>query len=136
MRVEDLLEALDALKPEDFNLEHGMDVTESVCTQLEAIGDADIWLERMFHFLERLDGVDLGSPGPVVHLIESCGDQYHPFLIESIHRKPTPLTVWMVSRAANADPNARNFWRGLLEEIMDREDVSKEAAAEASEFLE
>lgn len=136
VRVTALLDRLDALGAEDFHSEHGMGIVEDVCFKLEMNVEPEAWLERVFRFMERLDDVDLGSPGPVVHLIESSGTQYHHYLVESIQRKPTLLTVWMVNRAANISHTARGSWRGLLQEVASRKGVSKAAAAEAADFLE
>src|SRR5512139_162135 len=48
----------------------------------------------MFEVMERLDTVDLGSPGPLVHVLESATPDYEPYLEASIRRTPSPLSVW------------------------------------------
>jgi hypothetical protein len=56
-------------------------------------------------------------------------------LAESVRRKPTPLTVWMVNRVLNANPQDADFWIDLLAGIERAPGVSAEAAAEARQFL-
>ena len=80
---------------------------------------------------------DLGTPGPLVHALEALPG-FEPFLVESLQRRPAPLSVWMLNRLLNALPSGDDHDRylALLRSIRDRGDVSSATAAEAADFLE
>ena len=94
-------------------------------------------MDAMFRMMESLPNSELGTPGPLVHGLEKFKD-YEPRLIESVRRLPTPLSVWMVNRILNTTlPKARReSWLSLLEESLDRPDISDELRAEILDFLE
>lgn len=58
--------------------------------------------EDVFAFFERYPGVDLGSPGPLVHLLEQHVGRYENLLIASLKKKPSVTTVTMAHRILNA----------------------------------
>jgi hypothetical protein len=64
----------------------------------------------MFRTMERLDGVELGTPGPLVHTLETWRGGYEKLLAESARRKPTSLSVWMVNRILNVRPPDSDSW--------------------------
>src|SRR5258706_1872315 len=56
----------------------------------------------ILRFMEEHPGLDYGMPGPLVHFIEEFYLKgYEERLIESVARKPTMLTVWMLNRVLN-----------------------------------
>jgi hypothetical protein len=95
-------------------------------------------IEPILWCMEKHSGLEFGSPGPLVHFLESFyGKGYEQKLIESIQRKPTTHTVWMLNRVING---AKNFdeKRRLLEILKAVERYSTadiEAKREAAEFL-
>jgi hypothetical protein len=91
--------------------------------------------DDMFDLMERLDDVDLGSPGPLVHALESTGNGYEPRLEASVRRKPSPLSVWMVNRILNADRADRRSWLDLLTEAASHPLASEATHADARAFL-
>lgn len=101
---------------------------------MRAIDDAALCATVMFRTMERLDESDLGSPGPLVHTLEACAG-YEPFLVESLRRKPTQLSVWMVNRILNADPPDAKDWLALLASANEHPNASEETKAEALSFL-
>ncbi|HEV3103676.1 MAG TPA: hypothetical protein VG426_15220 [Candidatus Dormibacteraeota bacterium] len=59
-------------------------------------------VDTVLSFVERHPNVDVGSPGPLVHLAERFyGNGYERKLLDSIERKPMPLTAWMLNRIIN-----------------------------------
>ena len=70
---------------------------------MEQIEGAEEILPAMFHFIEDMSHMDIGSPGPLVHYIEKFFPDYCDYLIVSVQRKPTNLTLWMCNRILNAD---------------------------------
>ncbi|MEX2214615.1 MAG: hypothetical protein WD768_10830 [Phycisphaeraceae bacterium] len=62
-------------------------------------------IPAMFRLMERWPEADLGSPGPLVHSIESLGvPMYEALLVESVRRQPMYLNLWMVNRILNTAP--------------------------------
>lgn len=53
--------------------------------------------------MERYPDADFGSPGPLVHALESPGVDYQGELQLSLLRRPTPLTAWMYNRIINVE---------------------------------
>ena len=95
---------------------------EEISTQLERIAAADdfaaesaglveSWssaeagievVEPILRFMEEHPSIEFGMPGPLVHFIERFyGKGYDGKLIESVERKPTAHTVWMLNRLIN-----------------------------------
>jgi hypothetical protein len=138
-RLAAIREALEALRPEDFDdmneASDGSERLNGLCRELAERDDPDSWMPLLFALMERLDEVDLGSPGPIVHALERTGVEYHPLLARSVRRKPTPLTVWMVNRILNKDPADRDDWVEILASVEQVPIVSPETVREAREFL-
>lgn len=54
---------------------------------------------------ERFPEALLGSPGPVVHCIETVPmDEFIPHLADSLSRSPTTMTHWMATRCLRSNP--------------------------------
>ncbi len=53
--------------------------------------------------VEKYPHADFGSPGPLVHTLERYAGKYELYLYESLQRRPTSLTVWMLNRIINAE---------------------------------
>ncbi len=130
---------LEALRPEDFDDmnedANGAERLYALCDELVQMEDPGNWMSLLFALMERLDNVDLGSPGPIVHALERSGNQYQPLLAESVRRKPTPLTVWMVNRIINVSPADRDDWMEILEGIEHLPAASQETVREARKFV-
>lgn len=134
--VNDALNQAASLSRSDFDdpLGQGTEVLESVCDFLRAGAEPYRIIPAMFALLERLDGVDLGSPGPVVHLLESFEQLYEDDLKKSLERHPTPLTVWMVNRLLNRSSKGREAWLQVLDRAAHHPRASAEAAGDAMDF--
>jgi hypothetical protein len=89
----------------------------------------------MFHTMERLDGVDLGTPGPLVHALETWRGGYEELLVRSVHRKPAPLSVWMVNRILNTRPPNSESWMEVLRSVADYPAASAQTKAETDRFI-
>jgi hypothetical protein len=129
----------DALGPADFDDMNedadGMDRLYALCDELADRDDPENWMPLLFALMERLDEVDLGSPGPIVHTLERTGTAYRRLLAESVRRKPAPLTIWMVNRVLNANPPDSHYWIQILETVDRTSGASREAVSEARKFL-
>jgi hypothetical protein len=63
-------------------------------------------------FIEANPQFELGTPGPVVHFLERFrGRGYEEKLVESIARRPTTHTDWMLNRLIHGttDPGAKRM---------------------------
>ena len=59
-------------------------------------------VDPVLRFMERNPSILYGMPGALVHFVERFyGQGYEQALIESIRRRPTPHTVWMLNRVIN-----------------------------------
>ena len=67
--------------------------------------DAFLVSDALFAIFEKYPNAGLGSPGPIVHTLESFSDKisYEAFLLRSLDRKPTYMTLWMLNRLINGE---------------------------------
>jgi hypothetical protein len=98
MASQDITDQLERIAlAEDFAI-RSADVIEAWC-------DAGIGVEGVdpiLQFMEAHPALDYGMPGPLVHFLEELYLKgYEERLIESVSRKPTGLTVWMLNRVIN-----------------------------------
>lgn len=129
----------DALAAGDFEDSgrepENIDRVNGLCDELLAIGDAAACAPVLIRTLERLGDGFVGSPGPLVHALES-GHAYESLLAESVRRKPTRYTVWMVNRILNAGPDDPDLWLDLLRNAAQHPDASMETKIAVADYLE
>lgn len=97
-----------------------------------------LYIEWILHFMEENPKIDYGMPGPLVHFMEKKYKKgYEKLLLESIKRKPTEHTVWMLNRILN-DVNLedRNVYMDVLKAIVKDSKYDEELRSLAKEFLE
>lgn len=87
--------------------------------------------------IERYPEAELGSPGPLVHELEAIPG-YESFLRDSVARKPTYLSIWMVNRILNSELSAdeRSVWLQVLRTVLIHPLASADLRQGANEFLE
>lgn len=137
----DLIAAdFESLTPEDFDgsdpAASGWQKLDMLCDEVRDLNDPVAAAPTLLRTMERLDSVELGTPGPLVHTLESRRGTYERFLVESVRRKPTTLTVWMINRILNAAPPDAESWLELLRTAADHTEASETTKAEAAEFLQ
>jgi hypothetical protein len=74
-------------------------------------------VEPILRFMEAHPVWDYGMPGPLVHFVERFyGKGYEQRLIDSIDRKPTFHTVWMLNRIINGQktPETRKLFIDVM----------------------
>jgi len=93
--------------------------------------------EHVFKYLEKYPDDDFGSPGPLVHYVEAAYPNYVDALLESIHRRPVSLTIWMINRILNSNIEVSLKLRliGALKTISQNPLISVEEREQAIEFL-
>lgn len=127
-----ILEVLtENIKKEDF---------EAIYEILNIIKEEDsmLYIEWILHFMEENPKIDYGMLGPLVHFMEKKYKKgYEKLLLESIKRKPTEHTVWMLNRILN-DVNLedRNVYMDVLKAIVKDSKYDEELRSLAKEFLE
>ena len=137
--VEEIAADFDALTVRDFDYYNttasGCERLYELCNEMRGINEPAASAPVMFRTMERLDGVELGNPGPLVHTLESWPGGYLALLAESVGRKPVSLSVWMVNRILNANPPNSHMWLGLLRSVADCSTATEETKAAAEMFV-
>jgi hypothetical protein len=138
-KVADIAADFNALTAHDFDYAkpgaRGWDRLNDLCDEMRTVNDPAACAPIMFQTMERLNGVELGTPGPLVHTLETWRGDYEKMLAQSVRRKPTPLSVWMVNRILNTRPPDAESWMALLRSVADNSVASEEAKAEAERFI-
>jgi hypothetical protein len=138
--VDEIGADFDALTAHDFDHANahakGLERLDSLCNEMRAVNNPAACAPILFCTMERLDGVEFGTPGSLVHTLEGWQGGYEALLAESIRRKPVPLTVWMVNRILNAEPSDAESWLALLQGVADSPSASAESKAQAAGFIE
>lgn len=109
----------------------------AVIDELRKVEHPRKFVFHIFKWFEKKSQYDLGSPSPFVHFIEEEFD-YFDALVESIHRKPTGITVWMANRIANRK-NERHeitFWIDVLKVASAHSFADDSTVESAREFAE
>jgi len=135
--IADIIADFDALSAADFNPSAGgIHRLYELCNEMEAISDVEQCAPVLFRTIERLDEVDLGSPGPLVHTLESWKGAYERYLVISMRLKPTLQSVWMVNRILNTNPPDEITWLRLLQSVANHPHASEGARIAAQVFLD
>lgn len=103
---------------------------------LEGINDTLV-LKPLFSILEKYPNYDFESPGELVHYLETYyKNGYEEQLVESLNRKPTNLTIWMLNRIMNDNSNVQKTEHlNLLKSISKNTKLSDQVREEALNFL-
>ena len=129
----------DALTARDFDYANagvsGWERLDELCDEVRAADDAAVYAPVLFRTMERLDEVELGTPGPLVHTLEAWRGRYEPLLEESVRRRPSPLSVWMVNRILNTKPPDAESWLTLLRSVAAHPTASAATKAQAERFV-
>jgi hypothetical protein len=106
MRTSEITDNLQRLASDPRFAARSREVTDA----LLAAGAGIEAVEPILRFMEANPHVDFGTPGALVHFVERFFRKgYEEKLVGSVRRKPTPHTLWMLSRLINGvrDPEAR-----------------------------
>ena len=95
--------------------------------------------EPVLRFMEDHPNIDFGTPGPLVHFIERFNQKaFEEKLLESLRRKPTDHTVWMLNRLINwtKDAAERSRYLAELRLIAENPVANSDARRAAADFLD
>ena len=94
------------------------------------------YVEPFLRLMEENPDADFGLPGPLVHFMESFNG-YEDLLLQSVNRKPTIFTVWLVKRVINDHKlENRDRYIDVLKKILNNDTVNKEVKQEVLRYLQ
>ncbi len=112
--------------------------TEEVIEALETSGGGLDAVRTILVFMEDHGSVDFGAPGPLVHFVERFyKNGYEALLLESVRRRPTGHTLWMLNRVLNGTklPAERHPMIETLKLAVEHDQADEVTRKEATHFL-
>lgn len=116
--------------------------TEEVIIQIESTDNSSNeifnYIESILLLMEENPDLDYGEPGPLVHFMEKYYRKgYEERLVDSIKRRPTMQTVWMINRIIN-DPKLLNKqdYLDVLSSVANYDNIDKVVKDEINSFLD
>ena|SRR5260221_123223 len=108
MTTDQIIEILNGFVPfSDDDIENDNEsFLSNLMDELRTQSDFQRAVNPIFLLIEKYPHAHFGNPGPLVHVLESRNGLYEDLLQESLNRKPTPLTIWMLNRMINAEKNS------------------------------
>jgi hypothetical protein len=138
--LEAITRDLNTLRAEDFDDRRspmtGPERLNALCDEVLLLPNPPSAFPQLFRLMERLSESELGTPGPLVHTMEKHIGAYEDLLAESISRKPTDLSIWMVNRILNGKIREKERWKALLASASVHPLASDVVRREAQRFLE
>jgi hypothetical protein len=119
MKIEEIIKTLNEFVPylENDPFNDNESFLSDLMGSWTEVQDKEKAVPAIFQLIEKYPHADFGSPGPLVHALESNGAKlYEGELHKSLMRKPTPLTLWMYNRIINAE-NDRRIIKGHFERL-------------------
>lgn len=115
---------------------NGIERLYELTDAVSKLPNPELAIPEMFGLMERMPDAELGSPGPLVHTLEAIPG-YEAQLVESMRKKPSLLSVWMVNRILNSPiaEDRRHDWMTLLQDSADRPDVPEAVRHDARDFI-
>jgi hypothetical protein len=104
--------------------------------ELSNVSDGFDAVDPILRFMEEHPHFDFGCPGPLVHFVETFYKKgYEDRLCQSIRKRPTPHTIWMLNRLINGSKgDSKAHYVTLLDEVLARSDLDTYTLAQAGEF--
>lgn len=134
--VDDLLSDLQAFAPSDDGADnvHGLN---ELLAGFGALPGCERVAPALLALLERHPQADFGTPGPLVHALESQSG-YRELLAASLERQPTELTAWMANRLLNSKlpRDERNEWLKRLTAVTSHPKAAPGVRDSAIRFLD
>lgn len=111
-------------------------IMEENIMKLEVEGVGIEAVMPLLELMERHPMDDFGMPGAIVHFVERFyKNGYEELLIESVKRRPTMHTVWMLNRVMNGSENKNDYLK-IMKEVTERSDVEEAIKHSAGEFMD
>ncbi|MEO3946407.1 hypothetical protein [Gorillibacterium sp. CAU 1737] len=129
-------EVIETLK-EAVGEDHFIRVAYDVVDRIKESKTPFYFVEPILQLMEECPEADFGQPGPLTHFLETFyKNGYEERLVQSVKRKPTLHTVWLMNRIMN-DPKLVNkdSYLDLLMEIRTRNTIDKAIKDRIALFL-
>lgn len=128
------LEKIEVKNSEDYE---NLDQLERLCGQIVELENGQLACQVLIKLLERHPEIEFGSPGAPVHTLEKFIGHYESHLYESLQRRPTELTVWMLNRILNGkEDNDKGELLELMEQCSRHEVANEQTRKSAIEFID
>lgn len=144
--AEEIQSPFDYLTEDDFDPwnrnARGRERLREICRVISAM-PTSVAAPMILDFIERFATAkkfdaryDLGTPGPLVRTLEELPG-YESFLVESLKRRPAPLTVWMVNRILHESRRTTRYhvFLSVLRGVLDHPTAPPEIKEEALSCL-
>ena len=110
---------------DSVSLENFEDVQYEVVEDIGEYDDIFSFVEPIIKLMENNPDADFGAPGALVHFVEKYYKKgYEEILLNSLKRRPTVHTIWMLHRIIN-DKSCpkRNEYINFLRDMAHRDSV-------------
>ena len=101
MTTNEIIEKLKSLKIENSEDYETLELIEELTNSLRQNFDGILACEEMINLLERHPNIVFGTPGEPIHTLEYFKGYYEEYLMNSLEKRPTQMTVWMLNRIIN-----------------------------------
>ncbi len=134
--VDDLLTELQAFAPTGDGADNVHRLNE-LLAGFSALPGCERVAPALLALLERHPQADFGTPGPLVHALESQAG-YPELLAGSLERQPTELTAWMANRLLNSKlpRDERTLWLKRLTVVTSHPRAAASVRDSAIRFLD
>lgn len=124
-------EVRNAILSEDFY------ETNEVLAKVREEADSFEYVSFILRLMEENPNLDFGVPGPAVHFVEKFFQKgYEELLLESVNRRPTIHTLWMLNRIINSPAlKDKEKYLSALKSISENENELDSVREEARSFL-
>lgn len=101
MTTNEIIEKLKSLKIDSSEDHESLELIDELTTFLRQNSDGHLACQEMISLLERHPEIEFGLPGEPVHTLENFAGFYEEFLMKSLDKHPTQMTIWMLNRMIN-----------------------------------
>ena len=112
--------------------------TNDILSMIKNEDDSIEYVATLLLFMENNPNIDYGMPGPIVHYMEKYyNNGYEDLLYNSVKRKPTVHTLWMLNRVLNSPIlKEREKYFGVLKKIAENKNESVIIRENANTYLQ
>ena len=116
--------------------ENFIDIAYEIIEEIAEKEDAFESISQILMIMEKNPDADFGKPGPLVHFVEKYYQNgYEEKLIESVKRRPTKHTVWMLNRIINGSKSdSRDYFINILNEISTLTNIDQDVLGLVNHF--
>jgi hypothetical protein len=113
-----------------------IDCSYEITDELERKENTFEVVEPILKIFEANPYVNFGSPGPIVHFVERFyKNGYEEKLLDSLNRRPTDQTLWMLNRVINgADHEKKQYYLTIVDNLISKFSADKEIVERAQYF--